>query len=70
MSIIIMLSLVVQLFVVLPGWYKSVFFPDLYEGLKIAQRGRLEDQRGTEIKFEMPEFLKRTVVSFNLKIKG
>jgi len=32
---------------------------DLYEGLKLAQRGRLEDQRGTEIKFEMPEFLKR-----------
>ena len=25
----------------------------------MAQRGRLEDQRGTEIKFEMPEFLKR-----------
>ncbi len=35
------------------------FFSDLYEGLKIAQRGRLEDQRGTEINFEMPEFLKR-----------
>ena len=32
---------------------------ELYEGLKLAQRGRLEDQRGTEIKFEMPEFLKR-----------
>lgn len=32
---------------------------DLYEGLKMAQRGRLEDQRGTEIKFEMPDFLKR-----------
>merc|ERR1719219_1436379 len=32
---------------------------DLYEGLKLAQRGRLEDQRGTEIRFEMPEFLKR-----------
>ena len=36
---------------------------DLYEGLKLAQRGRLEDQRGTEIKFEMPEFLKRGTVS-------
>ena len=32
---------------------------ELYEGLKLAQRGRLEDQRGTEIKFEMPDFLKR-----------
>lgn len=29
----------------------------LYEGLKRAQR-RLEDQRGTEINFEMPDFLK------------
>ena len=36
---------------------------DLYEGLKLAQRGRLEDQRGTEIKFEMPDFLKRGTVS-------
>lgn len=31
---------------------------DLYEGLKRAQRSRLEDQRGTEINFELPEFLK------------
>lgn len=31
---------------------------DLYEGLKRAQRSRLEDQRGTEINFEMPDFLK------------
>ncbi|XP_050521691.1 regulator of G-protein signaling loco isoform X2 [Daktulosphaira vitifoliae] len=30
----------------------------LYEGLKRAQRSRLEDQRGTEINFEMPDFLK------------
>lgn len=29
----------------------------MYEGLKRAQR-RLEDQRGTEINFELPEFLK------------
>ena len=36
-----------------------IWFAELYEGLKLAQRGRLEDQRGTEIKFEMPEFLKR-----------
>jgi hypothetical protein len=42
---------------------------DLYEGLKLAQRGRLEDQRGTEIKFEMPDFLKRgTVRTFALLI--
>ncbi len=25
----------------------------------MAQRGRLDDQRGTEINFEMPDFLKR-----------
>ncbi|XP_054260544.1 regulator of G-protein signaling loco isoform X2 [Macrosteles quadrilineatus] len=30
----------------------------LYEGLKRAQRSRLEDQRGTEINFELPDFLK------------
>ena len=40
-----------------------IFFVDLYEGLKLAQRGRLEDQRGTEIRFEMPDFLKRGTVS-------
>lgn len=36
------------------------FFPysDLLEGLKRAQRFRLEDQRGTEINFELPDFLK------------
>lgn len=33
-------------------------FLALYEGLKRAQRSRLEDQRGTEINFEMPDFLK------------
>lgn len=33
-------------------------FVDLYEGLKRAQRSRLEDQRGTEINFELPDFLK------------
>ncbi|XP_065337501.1 regulator of G-protein signaling loco isoform X3 [Cloeon dipterum] len=31
---------------------------ELYEGLKRAQRGRLEDQRGTDINFELPDFLK------------
>ncbi|XP_026676703.1 regulator of G-protein signaling loco isoform X2 [Diaphorina citri] len=30
----------------------------IYEGLKRAQRCRLEDQRGTEINFELPDFLK------------
>ena len=30
----------------------------LYEHLKRAQRCRLEDQRGTEINFELPDFLK------------
>lgn len=30
----------------------------LLEGLKRAQRARLEDQRGLEINFELPEFLK------------
>lgn len=33
---------------------------DLLEGLKRAQLARLEDQRGTEINFELPEFLKNT----------
>jgi hypothetical protein len=35
------------------------YVSELYEGLKIVQRGRLEDQRGTEINFEMPDFLKK-----------
>lgn len=30
----------------------------MYEGLSRALRSRLEDQRGTEINFEMPDFLK------------
>lgn len=30
----------------------------MLEGLKRAQRFRLEDQRGTEINFELPDFLK------------
>ena len=29
----------------------------MYEGLQIMRRGRFEDQRGTEICFEIPEFL-------------
>jgi len=37
-------------------------FVDLFEGLKKAQRGRLDDQRGTEIRFEMPDFLKKPSV--------
>ncbi|XP_017886378.1 regulator of G-protein signaling loco isoform X1 [Ceratina calcarata] len=39
----------------LPGKFDG---DDLYEGLKRAQRSRLEDQRGTEINFELPDFLK------------
>lgn len=35
-----------------------LFCTELYEGLKRAQRGRLEDQRGTDINFELPDFLK------------
>jgi hypothetical protein len=31
----------------------------LYEGLQIMRKGRLEDQRGTEINCEIPEFLKQ-----------
>ncbi|XP_065167467.1 regulator of G-protein signaling loco-like isoform X2 [Atheta coriaria] len=31
---------------------------DLYEGLNRAQRGRLDDQRGTKINYTMPDFLK------------
>ena len=34
----------------------------------MAQRGRLEDQRGTEIKFEMPDFLKRGTVRSSLAL--
>ena len=30
----------------------------LYEGLQIMRRGRLEDQRGTEICCEIPPFLR------------
>lgn len=33
-------------------------FLDLVEGLNRAMRSRLEDQRGTEINFELPDFLK------------
>lgn len=45
-------------------WYNFLCFfsnfdsLDLLEGLKRAQRFRLEDQRGTEINFELPDFLK------------
>ena len=31
----------------------------LYEGLKRAQMCRLDDQRGTEINFELPDFLRK-----------
>ncbi|XP_043266406.1 regulator of G-protein signaling loco isoform X2 [Venturia canescens] len=39
----------------LPGRFEG---DELYEGIKRAQRSRLEDQRGTEINFELPDFLK------------
>ncbi|XP_044736099.1 regulator of G-protein signaling loco [Chrysoperla carnea] len=38
--------------------HKTSESDELYEGLKRAQRFRLEDQRGTEINFELPDFLK------------
>lgn len=42
---------------------------DLLEGLKRAQRSRLEDQRGTEINFELPDFLKDKENYHNSKFK-
>lgn len=42
----------------IPGKSES---DELYEGLKRAQRSRLEDQRGTEINFELPDFLKVSI---------
>lgn len=41
---------------------------DLLEGLKRAQRFRLEDQRGTEINFELPDFLKDNKLKKNVKL--
>ncbi|XP_061388839.1 regulator of G-protein signaling loco [Musca vetustissima] len=38
---------------------------DLLEDLKRAQLARLEDQRGTEINFELPEFLKNNDTTTN-----
>jgi hypothetical protein len=35
----------------------------LYEGLQIMRKGRLEDQRGTEINCEIPEFLKQAAAA-------
>jgi hypothetical protein len=35
----------------------------LYEGLQIMRKGRLEDQRGTEINCEIPEFLKQSAAT-------
>ncbi len=31
----------------------------MYEGLKRMTQGRLDDQRGTEINMELPDFLKQ-----------
>lgn len=39
--------------------YRMKFpIPELLEGLKRAQRSRIEDQRGTDINYELPDFLK------------
>lgn len=42
---------------------------DLLEGLKRAQRFRLEDQRGTEINFELPDFLKDNEINARNKFR-
>ncbi|XP_043461403.1 regulator of G-protein signaling loco isoform X3 [Leptopilina heterotoma] len=42
----------------LPSKFDGDGKKNLYEGLKRAQRSRLEDQRGTEINYELPDFLK------------
>ncbi len=40
--------------------YKHYFQEtQLYEGLKRMTQGRLDDQRGTEINMELPDFLKQ-----------
>lgn len=40
-------------------WFiDNIFFLDFLQGLKRAQRSRLDDQRGTKINFELPDFLK------------
>lgn len=43
---------------------------DFLEGLKRAQRSRLEDQRGTEINFELPDFLKDKENNLNNKFRN
>ncbi|XP_018575675.1 regulator of G-protein signaling loco isoform X4 [Anoplophora glabripennis] len=42
---------------------------ELVEGLTRAQRCRLEDQRGTEINFELPDFLKENEHNFHKPIR-
>lgn len=46
-----------------------MIIPDLLEGLKRAQRFRLEDQRGTEINFELPDFLKDNDINARNKFR-
>lgn len=47
----------------------SSFHADFLEGLKRAQRFRLEDQRGTEINCELPDFLKNKENFVNNKLR-
>lgn len=47
----------------------SSIVADLLEGLKRAQRFRLEDQRGTEINFELPDFLKDNDINSRNKFR-
>lgn len=49
--------------------YVRKFPTELLEGLKRAQRSRLEDQRGTEINFELPDFLKNKENFNNNKVR-
>lgn len=44
-------------------------YTDFLEGLKRAQRFRLEDQRGTEINCELPDFLKDKENFVNSKLR-
>lgn len=50
--------------------YSFFIVLDLLEGLKRAQRSRLEDQRGTEINAELPDFLKDNGRSKLRKVKA
>ena len=45
-------------------------FLELYEGLKRAQRLRIEDQRGTAINAELPEFLKPSSYPDRIQVRN